>query len=53
MDLEELQDVRRNILDDAIDEHGFTQQNLVLSEVLPLMLDAKLIDSEDVNESYL
>jgi hypothetical protein len=52
MDLEELQDVRRNILDDAIDEHGFTQQNLVLSEVLPLMLDAKLIDSEDINESY-
>ena len=43
---------RQDILEESRDENGFVQQNLVLREVLPLMLDAKRVDSEDYNETY-
>ena len=52
MEIEEFFNYRENILEDSKDDTGFIQQQLVLSEVLPYMLDAKLIDSEDYNESY-
>ena len=50
--LDELFKFRQDILDDSKDDDDFIQQGLVLSEILPYMLDAKLIDSEDCNESY-
>ncbi|NOR70630.1 MAG: abortive phage infection protein [Methylomarinum sp.] len=50
--LDELFKYRQDILDDSKDDDGFIQQGLVLMEVLPYMLDAKLIDSEDCNEAY-
>ena len=50
--LDELFKYRQDILDDSKDDDDFIQQGLVLSEVLPYMLDAKLIDSEDCNEAY-
>lgn len=52
-EIEERIDFRSNLLDDARDEDGFVTQTNLLSQVLPSMLDAKLIDSEDYNESYL
>ena len=51
--VDELYKYRQDILDDSKDDDEFIQQGLILSEVLPYMLDAKLIDSEDCNESYL
>lgn len=52
-DIEERINFRSDLLDDARDEEGFITQSSLLSQVLPSMLDAKLIDSEDYNESYL
>lgn len=52
-DIEERINFRTDLLDDAKDEEGFITQSNLLSEVVPSLLDAKLIDSEDYNESYL
>lgn len=52
MEIDEYFEIRTELLDDSKDEDEFIQQQLVLSEVLPFMLDAKLIESEDFNDSY-
>lgn len=52
MTIEELFSYRKDIIEDSKDDDGFIQQQRLLSEVLPLMLDAKLVDSEDYNDSY-
>lgn len=52
MILQEYFNYRNELLNQAKDDEGFIQENLVLSEVLPSMLDAKLIDSEDFTNSY-
>jgi hypothetical protein len=52
MILEEYFNYRKELLDQSKDEEGFINQNMVLSEVLPSMMDAKLIDTEDYNSSY-
>jgi len=52
MEIDEFFTYRKELLNESADQDGFVQQNLFLSEVLPLMADAKLIDSEDCSESY-
>ena len=52
MVLEEYWNYRSELLDQSKDDEGFIQENLILSQVLPSMLDAKLIDSEDFTNSY-
>lgn len=52
MEIEEYFNYRNELLDQSKDDEGFMQENLILSQVLPLMLDAKLIDSEDFTNSY-
>lgn len=52
MILEEYFNYRKELLDQSKDDEGFIQENLILSQVLPSMLDAKLIDSEDFTNSY-
>lgn len=52
MIIEEYFNYRKDLLDQSKDDEGFIQETLILSEVLPSMLDAKLIDSEDFNNSY-
>lgn len=52
-DIEERLDFRSTLLDDSRDSEGFITQSGLLPQVLPSMLDAKLVDSEDFNESYL
>ena len=49
---EEHLNFRQELLDQSKDDDGFINQSLLLSEVLPSMLDAKLIDSEDWNNCY-
>ncbi|AOO63859.1 AIPR family protein [Sulfurospirillum halorespirans] len=51
-DIEERLNFRSDLLEDSKDEDGFIVQSNLLSQVLPSMLDAKLIDSEDFNDSY-
>lgn len=51
--VDELLGYRSDFLDQAKDDYGFVSQNLVLSEMLPFLVDAKLLDSEDFNDLYL
>jgi hypothetical protein len=52
MKIQEFLNYRKELLDSSKDEEGFVQQTQLLSQVLPLMVDAKLLDSEDWNDSY-
>ena len=52
MIIDEFFKYREELLDQSKDEEGFIQESLLLSQVLPSMLDSKLIDSEDANGSY-
>ena len=45
MILQEYFNYRNELLDLSKDDEGFIQESLILSQVLPSMLDAKLIDS--------
>lgn len=52
MEIKELLKYRENLINSSLDSNRFTDQHTFLTQVLPLMYDAKLIDSEDYNESY-
>jgi len=52
MKIQEFLNYRKELLDSSRDEEGFVQQTQLLSQILPLMVDAKLLDSEDWNDSY-
>lgn len=52
MEIEELLKYRKDLLEDSKDDEGFVQQPQILSQALPSMFDAKLVDSEDYNDSY-
>ncbi len=52
MKIQEFLSYRKELLDSSKDDEGFVQQTQLLSQILPLMVDAKLLDSEDWNDSY-
>ena len=52
MEVSEYLKYRKDLLDESRDEDGFTSEPSFISLVLPSMLEAKLIDSEECNESY-
>lgn len=52
MKIQEFLNYRKELLDSSKDEEGFVQQTELLSQILPLIVDAKLLDSEDWNDSY-
>ncbi len=52
MEIKEYFSCRSDILDASKDPDGFILQQDVLSQILPYMLDAKLVDSEDFNDVY-
>lgn len=52
MEVHELLKYRQDILDASKDEDSLIGQEPVLSELLPYMLDAKIVDSEDITSSY-
>ncbi|MDB4055529.1 AIPR family protein [Akkermansiaceae bacterium] len=51
-DIEEYLTLRERILEDAQDGAGFVQDSDIVQAVVPSLLDAKLVDSSDANESY-
>ncbi|MDA7608143.1 AIPR family protein [Akkermansiaceae bacterium] len=51
-DIEDYLRLREGILDDAKDEVGFVQDSDILQLVVPSLLESKLVDSSDANESY-
>lgn len=52
MEISEYLKYRKDLLDESKDEDGFISEPSFISLVLPSMLEAKLIDSEECNESY-
>ncbi|MBU1009135.1 MAG: AIPR family protein [Bacteroidetes bacterium] len=52
MKITEFINYRTELLESSKDDEGFVQQTNLLSQVLPLLVDAKLLDSEDWNDSY-
>ncbi|WP_101259847.1 AIPR family protein [Labilibaculum filiforme] len=52
MEIDEYFNYRSELLDRSKDDDGFVSEPLLLSEVMPSLLDAKLVDSEDVSNSY-
>lgn len=50
--IDEFLDLRTEVLEASKGQDGFIDEQGVLAETLPLMLDAKLVDSEDFNEAY-
>lgn len=51
MEIDEYFKYRENLLSDSKDDDGFISERSVLEQVMPLLLDAKLVDSEDFNDS--
>lgn len=52
MRIQEFLSYRKELIESSKDEDGFVQQMQMLSQILPLMVDAKLVDSEEWNDSY-
>ncbi|MBL4561776.1 MAG: AIPR family protein [Labilibaculum sp.] len=52
MEIEEYFNYRTDLLERSKDDNGFVSEPLLLTEVMPSLLDAKLVDSEDVSNSY-
>lgn len=48
----ELYQLRTEILSSSKGQDGFIDEQLVLTEALELMFDAKLVDSQDFNDTY-
>ena len=52
MEIKEYYKYRTELLDEAKDGDGFINESQFVEIVLPKMLDAKLVDSEEYNDSY-
>lgn len=52
MELGSVKDTRLDLLNSCKDEDGFIQQSLLIDEIMPLLLETKVVDSEDINHSY-
>ena len=48
----ELIQLREDILSSSKGQDGFIDEQLVLTEALELMFDAKLVDSQDFNDTF-
>lgn len=52
MEIQEYLKYRNDLLDESKDEDDFINESSFINNVIPSMLDAKLIDSEDFTETY-
>jgi len=52
MEIQEYYKFRTDLLEEAKDNDGFINESQFIEIVLPKMLDAKLVDSEEYNDSY-
>lgn len=52
MDLNSTFSTKQDLIDASLDSDGFVQQSLLLDEILPLLLETKVVDSEDINHTY-
>lgn len=52
MEVQEYLKYRNDLLNESQDEEGFINESSFINNIIPLMLDAKLIDTEDFTETY-
>lgn len=52
MELSAVLNTREDLLHSSKNDDGFVQQSLLIDEVMPLLLDTKVVDSEDINHTY-
>ncbi|WP_286936915.1 MULTISPECIES: AIPR family protein [unclassified Pseudoalteromonas] len=52
MSLSAVINTRDDLLNSSQDDDGFIQQSLLIDEVMPLLLETKVVDSEDINHAY-
>jgi len=52
MEIQEYLKYRVDLLNESKDEDGFINESNFINSIIPSMLDAKLIDSEDFTETY-
>lgn len=52
MEVQEYLKYRIDLLNESQDEEGFINESSFINNIIPLMLDAKLIDTEDFTETY-
>jgi hypothetical protein len=52
MEIQELYKYREELIELSKDDTGFINESSVIEQVIPFMLDAKLIDNEDFTETY-
>ena len=52
MEVQEFLKYRIDLLKESKDEDGFINESSFINSIIPLILDAKLIDSEDFTETY-
>lgn len=52
MEIQEYLKYRVDLLNESKDEDGFINESNFISNIIPSMLDAKLIDTEDFTETY-
>ncbi len=53
MEIKEYLNYRLDLLKESNDEDGFTNESLFLDTIMSDMLDAKLVDSEDLTDTYI
>ena len=53
MDIDELKELRQDLLVAAQDDERFISEPNVLEHVMPYMLDAKIIETEEYSRSYI
>lgn len=52
MEIQEYLNYRTDLLNESKDEDGFINESNFINNIIPSMLDAKLIDTEDFTETY-
>ncbi len=52
MELSIAENTREDLINSSKDEEGFIQQSLLIDEVMPLLLDTKVVDTENINHAY-
>ncbi|MGB3724796.1 MAG: AIPR family protein [Glaciecola sp.] len=52
MQIDDAKIARDDILNASLDDDGFVEQSVILDEIMPLLLETKVVDSEDISHAY-
>lgn len=52
MEIEEYLKYRKELINDSQDVDGFINESSFINSIMPILLDSKLVDSEDFTETY-